>query len=1524
MQNRSSIHFPAAISATKPSGNPKDSRQSMLAHALRKRWLPLAALLSMVLAATLVVGQSAPPSIPAINLSSDPLYAATGGDKPVIALALSVEFPTVGAQYRGSADYSNTNEYLGYYDAESCYTYVNNPTETPGSGQTTADFKRFQRAGAAVSRMCNTAFPNAFSGNFLNWASNSAIDMLRLALTGGDRTVDTSTLTLLQRAYLPNGDYEDGCYFNGSYFPAKQLKKTAGTGLPNYFGAVPAAMQTTAGSNDIWIANTLNRIYFRAGSSSTGSCTDQSGYTLGVTVLSNWMGTITSYSSQPSGWPATPVYAQGASITLTGVQEVLYGRNSNWKSAPATGTITCSNAAFTGGSTSSSAQCYVRTDTTGQTPPSSTTALTTDPYFYARVKVCDVDSSGTLLDVRDYGLCTKYSDGKSTPMPNYKPTGVIQKYSEQLRLAAFGYLMDQSSRSDSGWGTGSGRYGGVLRAAMKYVGAKTFNETGVDNTPTGGNANAEWDSVTGVFATNPDGNTTISNLNGVKLSGVINYLNQFGRTGNYGRYKQYDPVGELYGESLRYLQGLGPTAAAVSSISGQEDGYPVYTSWTDPYGGTRTNANDYSCNKSNILVVGDINTWDSNRLLTRTADLTQNLPDFGAWNTVVKNFEAASSAGTYKDGTGVTRNTTNPNSANTNAQVGANGNQGPLVGAAYWAHTHDIRGPDWTASPSLQRPGLRVKTFLFDVNENSASYDASDPTNTGKMAYRRTQNQYFTASKYGGFETDASSAATNAGAFSTKSTYNTKGNPFYRDDLSTADKYVWEDTDTRTIRQGEANTYFLQSDARGVLSAFNDIFSRVSTAARSIAGAATSGKSLTSTSSNSTYQAAFDTSDWSGDVLSIPLNITGTSTVTVGAPAWSAAARLGNMATPATSRNIVIGMPGATANPVATAFTWSALGTAMQTNLAKLTPTSASDSLGQNRLNYLRGDRSNEGTSFRTRSKLLGDIINSGIVFKGTPTASVSSTTAYATFYAANASRTPALFVGANDGMLHAFNANNGDEIFGYIPSWMGSKLAALTSKTYPNNHQAYVDGTPEVAEAQVGSAGTSSDWKTVLISGTGAGGSGVFALDVTDPGTFSASKVMWEFTRADDADLGYVVGRPQILKLRTSAPGATTATYRWFALVASGVDNYVPDSLFSSAYSTTGNPALFLLALDKAAGAAWAAGTNYYKISVPADSTLSASTGTGLINFQPSGTGPAGELAQIYMGDLHGKLWKLDFAARGATEWTLDKLSPYKKGSSAPFTPYPLYIAQTAAGGVQAISMAPAVLPGPNLNGVSTAYVAFATGKYLESSDKTSTVQNSIYEIFDNGSTAADSSPVGASVISGRGRLKAGTVNVSTGVVDTPTFTWGRATSDTDAAQRSGFYADFPVSGERGITNIVVAGDYLHINSLIPTSSGAAGSCAAAGGDGKSYRINYLTGKGTVQNSTTGLLGEPLLIDLPSATTYTTSSTTGRRIKTVVQQVIQQGSLGVAASSTVTSTFVTGRLSWRQINNYQDLKNAP
>lgn len=1599
------------------AGLAKLSNHSIVRY-LRRYALPLVAIPLAATVSFLALSQSSPPSIPVVALSSDPLYAARGGDKPVLALALSVEFPTVGAQYvdpdnRGSSSddptYSPTIEYLGYYDAESCYTYDDAGTGAP-SGQA-SNYKRFIRRGPAIarttpdtanptwtSRMCwngttsytkddgttpasSTSSNDAFSGNFLNWASNSAIDMLRLSLTGGDRVIDTPTLTVLQRAMIPDGDPIS--MGNSTNFPSKRLYRSGTSraitstgfasasyvsGVP-YFGAVPTSMATAAGSNDIFVANTLNRIYF--GTAKTGNNSGGfSSYTLGSSSSSSQIGTITNSSgalpggaayqvgtvsdssaSKPSdvthcadkdgtcilpsgtweiwfgkssgtawkvaaatgsvpctfavfGDPAgssekcyyrtysgswTPVASstwcadENGTCTLpSGTWEVWYGANTSWKVAPATGTVSCTNAVFGDPIVGTAKDCYYRAYSGSWTPTTSSAALNSNGYFFARVQVCDRDpTTYTLKDKRYWNLCTQYSDGAASPHANYKPTGAVQKYSDQLRLAAFGYLMDQTTS----------RVGGVLRAPIKYVGSKTYDTSG---NLSGSNANQEWDPATGVFNTNSDNNTTVQTADGrgVYLSGVTTYINQFGRTGSVaGRYKKYDPVGELYYETLRYLQGLQPTPAAVNTItSDMYDGYPVFTTWTDPYGDGRSNTADYSCLKSNIVVIGDKNSWDYNSRLP-TPSAANNIPDIAYWQGIAAKFESNTS-GTYLDGAGVSRTISNPNTSNSASMGSASGDVN-IVGSAYWAHTHDIRGTGWTnattsgsAGTTLQRPGLRVKTFTFDVNEYGGS---NDP------AVRRTSNQYFRASKYGGFEADPSNTSQNP--------YNTYGNPFVNEKDGTNNNYVWQDSDTRASRVGEANTYFLQSDARGVLSAFDDIFSRASTSAYNIGGGANNSKSSPYKSVDTIYQGKFDTSDWSGDLEA--------SSVTDHSITWTAATRLGALTNPAASRNIVIGKVGATASPVATAFTWADIDPSLQTALNTSPDTSASDSLGEARLNYLRGDKSNEGNPFRARTKLIGDIINSGVAYSGKPSTSINSSD-YASYASTNAGRTPAVFIGANDGMLHAFNATTGDELFAYIPSWLGSKLAALTSTSYgtsTNLHKSYVDSVPVVAEAQVGSS-----WKSVLVGGTGAGGQGVFALDVTNPSSFSASNVLWEFTDADDADLGNVVGKPQILKMRTGS-----GTYKWFAVFGSGVNNYQNDG--TGRYSSTGQPALFLLDLGKAAGASWALGSNYYKIQLPIDSTLSATLATGLINFSAE-LGLVGEVARIYMGDLHGNLWKLDFSkVSGTVDWNINKLSTFNKGTVGSPIPYPLFIAQIGSV-IQPITAAPVIAIGPT---ASSRYILFGTGKYYESSDKTSTATQTEYMIFDNGSSSGDSSPVGASAVSGRARLKQGSTNTSTRVISVPAFTPGRATTDLNTETiRSGWYADLPTAGERQISdpNLPPLSPVVTFNTVIPGVSGSSG-CAAANDGGNTYTVEVATGNGRWEPSQVGLLGEIMVVDRPDQTVTDHADNTGLHSTTLVRDTYQLGTQGWKKIGSETQHMVTGRLSWRQINNYYDRKNA-
>ena len=584
---------------------------------------------ALVLGAALVPSAAwasdTPPVIPPVTLPDAPLHSVGTKDKPTITLALSVEFPTIGALYRnGTANiddsYAPTNEYIGYFYSKGCYEYLLAPTVP--TGESVNDYKRFKFVGESTQGACTG---EQFSGNFLNWAASSSIDILRLALSGGDRYIDKDGLTVLQRAVVPAGTPYLSCLWNHlKFFPGKKLANA------KMAGAVPASMVTKAGTNDLWIASRNNGIYFNQ-------------------------------------------YASGTNPEIRA-----------WNNACHIGEEVTAYENFLKGSASS-------------------TVLNSDGFYYARVEVCTKTSTGTVADHRDFGLCTQQPNG------NFKPTGVIQKHANNLRIAALAYTLDHSRE----------RYGGVLRAPMRYVGSKSFNSAGRE--VPGGNPYAEWDAYTGVIHANPhqtrDATLASWPTAGNVSSGVINYLNKFGRMGGevatgrtqddsvghyFGEYKRNDPVASLYHQALRYLQGLSSVPEATSGLTNKHyDGFPIYTDWStlDPFGDGRSSSDNYACMKNNIIVIGDIASQENSGWKTVTSDdaSRRNLP-FNTWRKNAVTYERL-------------------NFGNTIAEDDKN----KLIGYAYWAHAQDIRGTDWTEQPTKQRPGLRVKTFTFDVNEDRKS-----------------------------------------------------------------------------------------------------------------------------------------------------------------------------------------------------------------------------------------------------------------------------------------------------------------------------------------------------------------------------------------------------------------------------------------------------------------------------------------------------------------------------------------------------------------------------------------------------------------------------------------------------------------------------------------------------------------------------------------------------------------------------------------------------------------------------------
>ncbi|WP_421182088.1 pilus assembly protein [Aeromonas enteropelogenes] len=436
------------------------------------------------------------------------------------------------------------------------------------------------------------------------------------------------------------------------------------------------------------------------------------------------------------------------------------------------------------------------------------------------------------------------------------------------------------------------------------------------------------------------------------------------------------------------------------------------------------------------------------------------------------------------------------------------------------------------------------------------------------------------------------------------------------------------------------------------------------------------------------YQARYNSGDWSGQLVSIPLNSDGS----LGNIAWDAATQIPEPS----ARSIFTRQGGA-----GIAFTWEALNNTNRTLL-----NIAGDNLGESRVAYLRGERGGEqrnGGVFRNRSDLLGDIINSDPVYVGKRDYGYSSATgltqtereSYQAFLSSTAiaRRPPMLYVGANDGMLHGFRVADGVEQLAYIPASLLGELPQLTRPDY--NHRYYVDGTPRVGDAYLGSR-----WKTLLLGSTGAGGKAVFAIDVTAPNNFTADKMLWEFTHSE---MGIALAAPTLVRVK--------ADNKWVALVANGHN------------SNSQTARLFVL--DLATGA----------VIKEIDTQVgSASEPNGLSSPLPVDEDGDRVVDYVYAGDLQGNLWKFDLSDNNSAQWGI----AFKAGNK----PKPLFQACDGACSTstrQPITMRPLAIRHPR-GGIM---VLMGTGSYFTNDDKslpTNPRLEAVYGIWDTGSEVSRS----------------------------------------------------------------------------------------------------------------------------------------------------------------------------------------
>jgi Tfp pilus tip-associated adhesin PilY1 len=453
-------------------------------------------------------------------------------------------------------------------------------------------------------------------------------------------------------------------------------------------------------------------------------------------------------------------------------------------------------------------------------------------------------------------------------------------------------------------------------------------------------------------------------------------------------------------------------------------------------------------------------------------------------------------------------------------------------------------------------------------------------------------------------------------------------------------------------------------------------------------------------------------------------------------------------------------------------------------------------------VNFLRGQRGNENFEansltklFRHREAVLGDIVNSQPVYVGQPFANYQENN-YAAFKAA--ARTPMLYVGANDGMLHAFyatvdllDANHGREAWAVIPSAVLPNLYKLADDNYRRDgHQFYVDGTPIAGDVWNGSA-----WRTILVGGLNAGGKGYYALDVTNPG--ATPTPLWEFKQVSgtcpapapaampggifaDCNLGLTFGKPIITKLANA----------WVVIVTSGYNNL---------NGVAGDGQGYVYVLDALTGEL------KQKITTGAGPGLGdgvTPSGLAQLNNYVDNVDIDNTTLRAYGGDVLGNIWRFDFVTGTATR---------------------LGTAKDASNNIQPITIRPELA---ELDGKP--FVMVGTGKYLGSTDVTDAQKQSVYGIKD---PLTAGNPVYADPLRGSLRAMAiSNVAAAAGAV--------RAITCTGPCNQTGWVLDLAEAGER--VNVEMK---LSLGGLVFTSNVPDAIPCSAGGHSWFNQIDFRTG---------------------------------------------------------------------------------
>jgi Tfp pilus assembly protein, tip-associated adhesin PilY1 len=1417
---------------------------SSIAPALRSK---IAAMLGTAVAVMLAAG-----NVQALTIADAPLFL-TQSAEPLVMLTLSndeqlyhkayTDFDDVDGDRLIDTTYKDTFNYTGYFDPKKCYSY----SGAVDNGQ----FNPTAIATGANGHDCDTVSGGGrWSGNFLNWASMTRMDAMRRVFYGGYRSTDTGSDTVLERVYLPSDNHAWTKVFDSDdlpkYTPYARASYPAGTGItlcnvtPKGSSTDRSETNTTSprlrvarGAWTEWAAQELRQCLWTSefapvdtGASPSDATDKVDEFTVRVKACdSTLIGSepCKSYGTTPSWKPIGLLqeYADADKLAIRfGLMTGSYGKRKS-------GGVLRKNVARLTDEISATDGTFTNVDGIIK----SINLMRISRYEYG-----PPGYGGGAGDNCPFGQNT-WANGRCSNWGN--PLG--EMYLETLR-----YLSGKTanfSSNDTGWianlqeatwinpYTDTAQAGGKAPHCAKpnviaiSTGVVSFDhdEYGGAANITGLDVNAETDTVGTRENVNGNrwyvGSQTGGSPNDVCNSQVVDSLSAVTgicpeSAGLQGSFK-IAGMASFAHKSTTVLQNPGGQDIKPVDTYTVALAPPIPSIKVDVAGSTVTIIPvGYQTRNFNAMSLVNF------RVVSQAADGSEGL--------FFMNYENAPSGSDFdNDEKGFLRYIVSGNTIKvimhqSGSSSGANQKMGYIIDGVSDAGTHYlVANNNINATDNTGGGGTFPTQSIATIDARCAVAGfAADPAAAGvtnelchytNVVVGQANDRYMRGIK----THTVGSPAT--GSLKSPLWYAAKYGGFKDLDADGVPQGAEWDAD----KDGDPDTYFPVTDA-GQLGvqlkrAFNEIIDRTASAS----SASVNSGSISDESR--VYQAVFNSRGWTGDLLAFQIDPQNGSLSKN--PEWRAASKL-----PAHGSRSIFTLDS-TGNGIP--FTWTAVG-ADATRVLQLDPNSGSP-LAQATLDYLRGDDTNEqgsGTgAFRKRLSKLGDIVSSSPLFVGAPPfryhdrlEGTTSAASYFKFRDDNASRTRIVYAGANDGMLHAFNAGTtsaaGTEVFAYVPGSVFKNLRQLAAPAY--SHRYFVDGPPNMGDVFF-----NGSWHTVLVSGLNKGGQGIYALDITDPDNFDGSNVLWEFNDVGtgasgdtgDRDLGLTYSRPAIVRLNNN---------RWAAIFGNGYNNS-DSSNGDTSFSSTGQAALYVVDIED--------GTLLKKISVPGGNTTNPN---GLAT--PAAVDFNGDVNvdYVFAGDLRGNMWKFDLTDASPANWQV----AYSNSG----TPVPLYTARDASNIRQPITSRPEVGRGPNGNGM---VVLFGTGKFLEDpTDKQLSPrrEQSFYGIYDpNSGTASDA-------FTGRSALAEQTIDAEQDV-DFPIDEDGdgepdatakltlRVTSNNAPGTR-GWYMDLVSPGDNYIGERVVSNPLLRNDRVIFTTVIPDVDPCGFGGTSWLMELDAITGK--------------------------------------------------------------------------------